>query len=291
MTMQIDVTAGGNGQGASGDEPIIAEGEGAELEHGDEGTTRQGESDPDLDEQGEHDEPKKKNQPKLPEDIQAQVDRRIGKEVAKRKQIEERATQAETELKELRERVDADDADIVFQAASEFNILPEVIGKGQAAGMLELRRAKQNVKALERALDGAEGDEITIQGKTYDRKTVKQSLYDYRDDVERLEPKFGGIERDAKKRMLDIMRLGQAAQRAGWKPGQKAAAEPEKVQKAKPDASRKPESEDDDVPPARVRQVAGNVRGQEKDSGGRLPGESLAAYFDRQEREKAKPRH
>jgi hypothetical protein len=280
---RIDVTAGEQGQEVSSDEPIIAEGE--------DGVTEQSEGAEGAEGAEEnHDEPGEDDQHKLPEKIQKQVDKRIGKEVAKRKVLEERATQAETELKALRERVDADDADTVLQAASEFNVLPEVIGKGQAQGMLDLRRAKQNVKALGRALEETDGDEIILQGKTYDRKSVKKALFDYRDEVERLEPKFGHLEHEAKKAMLEIVRLGQAAKRAGWKPGQKAAAETPTAVKPKPEAARKPE-EDDDKPPARVRKAEGSERSREQDSGGRREGESLADYFDRIDKDKAKQRH
>lgn len=286
---RIDVTAGEQGQEVSSDEPIIAEGEdGVNLDsEGTEGTKGTKDTDEEID---DHDEPGEDDQHKLPEKIQKQVDKRIGKEVAKRKVMEERATQAETELKALRERVDADDADTVLQAAREFNVLPEVIGKGQAQGMLDLRRAKQNVKALGRALEETDGDEITLQGETYDRKSVKKALFDYWDEVERLEPKFGHLEHEAKKAMLEIVRLGQAAKRAGWKPGQKAAAETPTAVKPKPEAARKPVA-DDDEPPARVRKAEGSERNRGQDSGGRREGESLADYFDRIDKDKAKQRH
>jgi hypothetical protein len=210
MAKLIDATAGEQGQESDGDI----------IDAGGEGGNEQGAEVEEKAEETEepHDEPEE-GQHRLTEKQQAAVDKRIGKEVAKRKSLEERATQAETELKTLRERADAEDADIVLNAASEFGVLPEVIGKGQAEGMLNLRKAKQNEKILRRALDRAEGDEVTIAGETYTRKQVKESLYGYEEQVERLEPKYGGVEREAKKRMLEIVRLGQAAVRAGWKPG------------------------------------------------------------------------
>jgi len=286
MEKMIDVTAGGEqGQVADGDV----------MNAGGEGVT---EKDTEVEEVAEetedaHDEPEESH--KLTEKQQAAVDKRIGKEVAKRKALEERATQAETELKSLRERADAEDADVVLNAANEFGVLPEVIGKGQAEGMLNLRRAKENQKFLRRALDRADGDEITIQGETYTRKQVKDSLYGYEEQVERLEPKFGGVEREAKKRMLEIVRLGQAAAKAGWKPGaprQGAALPGEAVPKqpAKPPAGAG-HSQDDDEPPARVRTGEKAGKGREQDSGGLREGESLSQYYDRLEREKAKQRH
>jgi hypothetical protein len=290
MANKIDVTAGGE-QGQEADGIVMgAGGEGAELETE---TNEEGKPvDADVEEEGEHDEPEEDGQHKLTEKQQAKVDKRIGKEVAKRKASEERATQAETELKTLRERADAEDADIVLNAASEFNILPEVIGKGQAEGMLNLKRAKDNQKFLRRALDRADGDEITIQGKTYTRAEVKESLWGYEEQVEKLEPKYGGVEREAKKRMLEIVRLGQAAARAGWKPGQKATPrQGEETQKptVKPPARAGQSQDEGDEPPARVRREEKVKGGQ--DTGGKREGESMAQYFDRLEREKAKAKH
>jgi hypothetical protein len=293
MANKIDVTAGGEqGQEADGD-VMGAGGEGGENQESEVRSQKSEDNDDGTEELEEgHDEPEEDGQHKLTEKQQAKVDKRIGKEVAKRKALEERATQAETELKTLRERADAEDADIVLNAASEFNILPEVIGKGQAEGMLNLKRAKDNQKFLRRALDRADGDEITIQGKTYTRAEVKESLWGYEEQVEKLEPKYGGVEREAKKRMLEIVRLGQAAARAGWKPGQKETTRQgeEVPQKPVKPPARAGQSQDEgDEPPARVRREEKVKGGQ--DTGGKREGESMAQYFDRLEREKAKAQH
>jgi len=270
MEKMIDVTAGEDGQGNDGADDIQAGGE--------DGKAKVTEvADDDHDDAGDE-----KDQHKLPEKVQAMVDKRIGKIVGKQKAAEERATLAETELKELRGRVDADDAEIALTAARDLGVLPEVIGKGQAEGMINLRKAKTNVKYLERALEDAEGDEITIGGNTYTKKQVKESLRGYRDDVENLEPKYGGLEHEAKKKMLAIMRLGQQAERAGWKPGQK----PSEAVKPGTDVKPKPKTIADDEPPARVR------RREESDvSREGTPGESLESFFERQEKDKAKARH
>lgn len=275
MEKRIDVTAGADGQGNDGADNIQAGGEDAGEETGTEGA----EGAEELVDDEQHDDAKGE---KLPEKIQKMLDKRIGKEVGKRKTAEERATLAETELKELRGRVDADDAEIALTAARDLGVLPEVIGKGQAEGMINLRKAKTNVKYLERALEDAEGDEITIGGNVYTKKQVKESLRGYRDDVENLEPKYGGLEHEAKKKMLAIMRLGQQAERAGWKPGQK----PAEAVKPSTDVKPAPKKIADDEQPARVR------RRDEADVGrDEKPGESLESFFDRQEKDKAKARH
>ena len=268
MVKLIDVTADVDGQEVDGVENAGGEDVVAEVADADE----------------THDEPEEEvdKSEKWTDKQQAVFNKRIGKIVGKQKAAEERATLAETELKELRGRVDADDAEIALTAARDLGVLPEVIGKGQAEGMINLRKAKTNVKYLERALEDAEGDEITIGGNAYTKKQVKESLRGYRDDVENLEPKYGGLEHEAKKKMLAIMRLGQQAERAGWKPGQKPA------EAVKPSADVKPAPKKiaDDEPPARVR------RRDETDVGrDSKPGESLESYFDRQEKEKAKARH
>ena len=274
MKNLIDVTAGVDGQEVD---------EGATVSPGGEDGKDQVVEvvDEDLDPDGSHDEPEKDHQ-KLPEKVQKMVDKRIGKEVGKRKTAEERATLAETELKELRGRVDADDAEIALSAARDLGVLPEVIGKGQAEGMMNLRKAKANAKYLERALEDADGDEIEINGKTYTKKQVRESLRGYRDDVENLEPKYGGLEHEAKKKMLAIMRLGQQAEKAGWKPGQKPAEAVKPSDEVKP----KPKTIADDEPPARVRRLAEKDVSREADQG-----ESLEEMFNRMEKEKAKTRH
>lgn len=184
-------------------------------------------------------------EPKLSEKQQAAFDKRVGKEVGKRKSAEERAERAEVELKELRARADADDAEAVIAAAQEAGVMPELLGPGEAKGMADLSHARTNIRMLGDALEDQEGDEIVLGGKRYARADVKASLREWKDRISPLERRFGGAEQKAREKGLAIWKLGLAASRAGWKPGEKpkAVEEVEVDVEAEPKPKLKPKAE------------------------------------------------
>ena len=158
----------------------------------------------------------------LNEKQQAAFNKFRDKEVAKRKSAEDRATAAEDEAKSLRERVNSEDGECVLAAAQACGVMPEMLGAADAKGLTDLARVKGNVRALENALEDADGDEVIIDGATYTKAQVKASLRGWRDKSDALEKRFGGVEAKARERALEVWKLGVAAKKAGWKPGQKA---------------------------------------------------------------------
>lgn len=270
----------------SRDEDVTLMGDGGEdagSEDGDQ-SSEDGDGSEDGDQSDDqHDDAKKE---KLPAHVQEMINKRIGKEVGKRKTAEERATALESELKSLRERADAEDADIVLDAAREFGIVADVLPKGSAKGMEQLRQAARAVETLQDALEDANGDEVEIEGKTYAKADVRAKLKEWRATEKKLNSMYGGVEAQAKKEMMDLFRLGQQAKKAGWKPGQKQ--EPTKP-KDTPQKKKAPEAEepegDEDAPPSRVR---GGGDGRRESEVSRKQPSSLRDFFAMQDKPKRK---
>lgn len=258
---------------------------GGEHEEGLENAETEGTEETEVTEEQDENHDEAKNE-KLPDKVQKMVDKRIGKLVGRAKTAEERAERAETEAKSLRERVDAEDADIVLTAAKQFGVVAELLPKGAAEGMAKLSQAREAVEQLENILDLEDGNEVTVDGKSYERKEVKKALIAHRTMVKSLEPKFGKFEQQAKDAMLEIFRLGQQAKKAGWKPGQKQETTvPKKVDPAKAKA-KETDDPDDEAPPSRVRgREADGGRGAEQPRDRPF---SLGGFFAEQEEAKAK---
>ncbi len=202
----------GEAEGAETDALIESGAEDAEEEGGgDEGPEEEGEK-------PEQDKAQAKKGPWTPE-MQKAFEKRIGKFTAERKSLEERAAEAEEELKALRERTDAEDAEAVLPAAREAGVMPEMLGTAEAKGLADLSHARRNARALSEALEDQDGDEVTVQGETYARREVKQSLRVWKEKQEALERRFGRVEERAREKCLEVWKLGLAAKKAGWKPG------------------------------------------------------------------------
>ena len=257
-------------------------GEDAEL---DTETDADGKPDADADDPGEHDDAKKE---KIPEHAQKMIDKKIGKLVGRAKTAEERAERAESELKGLRERVDAEDAEIVLDVARNLGVLAETLPKGAAKGMEQLRFAQNAVETLQEKLEDATGDEVEIDGKNYSKADVRAKLKEYRSMEKRLSSMYGGIEAQARKDMMEIIRLGQQAKKANWKPGSKVEAvkpkeEPPKKQRTE-DGGRRSDV-DDDEPASRVRGAEEGRRGADDSRGDDEPF-SLERFYEEQEKAK-----
>lgn len=235
--------------------------------------------DADADDPGEHDDAKKE---KIPEHAQKMIDKKIGKLVGRAKTAEERAERAESELKGLRERVDAEDAEIVLDVARNLGVLADTLPKGAAKGMEQLRFAQNAVETLQEKLEDATGDEVEIDGKNYSKADVRAKLKEYRSMEKRLSSTYGGVEAQARKETLDLIRLGQQAKKAGWKPGSKDAVKPKDEPKGKPLPG---QSTPDDEPASRVRGADEGRRGADDSRGDDEPF-SLERFYEEQEKAK-----
>lgn len=256
-------------------------GEDAELETeaGEEGEP----SDANAEEEGEHDDAKKE---KVPEHAQKMFEKRIGKLTARAKTAEERADRAESELKGLRERVDAEDAEIVLDVARNLGVLADALPKGAAKGVEQLRFATSAVERLQEALEDATGDEVEIEGKPYSKADVRAKLKEWRATEKRLSSMYGGVEAQARKEMMEIIRLGQQAKKANWKPGSKEAAKPEEKPQKKTVAPRQGEEDPDEEPASRVR---GSDKGGREASDSREDGPlDLVAFYEQKDKATAK---
>ena len=200
--------------GMSGDDADAGLGaEAAEL--GDEGAAAEEGAEAD---EGEEPGGKPKSEKWTPE-MQAAFDKRIGKEIGRRKELEDKFKAADDELKGLRERADAEDGEAVLRAAAEAGVMPELLGAAESKGIADLSDARRSAKVLAEALEDQEGDEVTVQGESYPRADVKKSLRHWSERREALEKRFGPAESKARERGLEVWRLGIAARKAGWKPG------------------------------------------------------------------------
>lgn len=155
------------------------------------------------------------------------LNKRIGKEVGKRKEAEEKAARALAESDLLKKRFDGENGKIVLGVAKKLGVLPELLSKEDAAGLSQLEEANDNVSALERMLDDDEAKEFTIGNKQYSRKEVRGILRDWKSTQSELSEKFGDVSRTAAKSMQEIIALGMKAKAAGWTGEKKPAKEPD----------------------------------------------------------------
>lgn len=180
----------------------------------------------DGDEDGADEDDEAGKRTRLTPEQQKAFDRRIGKEVRRRKEAEEKLRAREDELNALRERTDGEDSEVVIEAARTAGVMPDVIGKTTARGLQELSRARFWAEKLSDALDDSDGeDSVSIDGQEFDRKEVRAKARAWKREAARLEHRYGDVERKAKSQAMEIWRLGLAAKKAGWKPGQKPNVE------------------------------------------------------------------
>jgi hypothetical protein len=243
-----------------------------------------GDADPDADDAGEHDDAKKE---KIPEHAQKMFEKRIGKLTARAKTAEERAERAETENKSLRERVEAEDAEVVLDVARNLGVLADTLPKGAAKGMEQLRFAQNAVERLQEAIEDATGDEVDIDGKQYSKSDVRAKLKEWRTTEKRLSSMYGGVEAQARKEMMEIIRLGREAKKANWKPGSKEQPKPKEEPPKKPGTPRQSEADPDEEPASRVR---GSDKGRREATDSRDDGEPFSLEKFYEEQEKAKPK-
>lgn len=163
------------------------------------------------------------------------IDRRIAKLTAARKDAESRAKSAEDELAALKGSA-MSDAD-ARRMAEEAGLLPELVTAAEAKSISEWRRARANEKFLSEWLEDHDGeDELESDGKSYSRQEVRRMRREWRERLEELGDAPEKAQKRAAEEFRALLKLGREARKAGWKPG---AATPQTPAKAP--APKKPE--------------------------------------------------
>lgn len=169
------------------------------------------------------------------------IDKRIAKLTAARKDAESRAKSAEEELATLRGSA-MSDAD-ARRMAEEAGLLPELVTAAEAKSISEWRKAKANEKYLSEWLeDHDDGDELEAGGKSYSRQEVRRMRREWRDRLEELGDAPEKAQKRAAEEFRALIKLGREARKAGWKPQSRGAgaSSPAKPAPKKPEGATQP---------------------------------------------------
>ena len=173
------------------DQDGATEAEGSESEQGDEGQDEDQEAD------GEGDK-------KLFNEKQQEVfDKRVGKEVQKRKAAEERATAAEKKAAELEAKIDPS----VTKAATVANIPADYLSKAEAKTVTEFVEWKNVQKFCRMWPDGYEAKNDSEQ--TYTRDQIADWLYKATDRLEEVGPEARALIRTKSQQAAADAALGR----------------------------------------------------------------------------------
>jgi hypothetical protein len=201
--------------GVVGDEGAAAGAEGAgdeEISSDGEGEAVPGSDDAEI---AEH---------KLPAEAQEAVNKRIGALTAKRKAAEQERDALKAERDELAQRAERLGDAATVRAAEAAGVLPELLGKGEAEKIRTHAEAKRSAEYFSEWLEDNADPEATLEmeGKSYTRQQVREFRRHYQRKLEELDD-VPALTQKLRKDSADILRLGMAARKAGWKPGQAAA--------------------------------------------------------------------
>lgn len=201
-------------------------------------------------EEPEQDEADEEGFVKVKQDV---LNKRIGKEVGKRKEAEEKAQRAQAEADVLKKRFDGDNSRMMLDIAKKHGVLPELLSKEDAAGLSQLEDANANVDVLDSLLDDEKAEEFTIDGKQFSRKEVRGMLRDWRTKRQQLSDRYGDVSRTAAKTMQEVIALGMKAKAAGWTGEKKPPAqEPDDDKREKKSVTLKTTRQPGDEPPPRA---------------------------------------
>lgn len=167
------------------------------------------------------------------------IDRRIAKLTAARKDAESRAKSAEDELAALKGSA-MSDAD-ARRMAEEAGILPELVTAAEAKSISEWRKARANEKFLSEWLEDHDGeDELESGGKSYSRQEVRRMRREWRERLEELGDAPEKAQKRAAEEFRALLKLGREARKAGWKPGAATPKAPAKPAARKPEGATQP---------------------------------------------------
>jgi hypothetical protein len=162
---------------------------------------------------------------KLTEKQQLAWDKRIAKLTAKRTAIETERDALKAERDELRARSEKLSDAVVLKAAQDTGVLPELMDKPDAARIAEYGSAKASVAWFGDWLEDNVDPEATLDvgGRSYSRTEVRDIKRAWQAKLEGLEDVPGKLAQ-LKQQTREVLELGLAARKAGWKPGQNASA-------------------------------------------------------------------
>ncbi len=165
----------------------------------------------------------------------SRAQQRIKALTAKRKEAEEKLAESQKELSELKERFGDAAPDLFIKAAEKTGVLPSLVSKADAKGLTDLADAEAQVRAFRSLLrNNPDSTEFTLGEKEVSRGAVQARLDEWLEKAEDLKEKFGSARKTLQDRAKRVFELGLQAEKAGWKPGQKAAKTDED-----PDAGKK----------------------------------------------------
>lgn len=178
--------------------------------------TLDGDPDPDAAEDGEgpvddEGEADGEDEGALPQGVR----KRLAKVTAKRREAEARAKELEDEVARLRDR--AESPGLYRALAERHGILPDLIGAREAKGLRELDEAERGAEALRGLLEELEDrgeSETELDGRTVTRAQLRKSLREQERRAGELREGFGDVARRLRRRTLELVRLGLAAEKA-----------------------------------------------------------------------------
>ena len=160
--------------------------------------------------------------------------------------LTKRANAAEADVKRLTKeletakRLGGDDGKAFLAAAEQSGILPGLMSKDEAKAFGDLAQLPGIIKGYKKWLnDHEKGDELDMGGKTMSYGDVRNRLDEIQEEFEDLKDKYGERQKELRAKVKEIFQLGEAAMKAGWKPGQKAPAKNVKP-KTRPGSAEKP---------------------------------------------------
>jgi len=158
---------------------------------------------------------------------QAAVNKRIAALTAKRKAAEQERDGLKAERDELKQRVERLGDETLMRVANTTGLLPELVEKGDAARIDQYEKASRSVEVFGEWLeDNTDVDaELTLNGQTYSRAQVREFKRQHQRRMQELADVPGLVNR-VKRETADLIKLGLAAKKANWRPGQKAAGKP-----------------------------------------------------------------
>ena len=186
------------------DEEESEEDEDEESEDGDEDGDDE-DADEDEDDDGDDEDDGQKG-------VGERAKRRIGKLTGEVKDLKR-------ELEEAR-KLTGDDGRAILAAAETAGILPQLMSADEAKGIKELDSKTSARKYLKKLLR-SDDDEFEIGGETRSRRWVQGELDDLDEEIGELRERYGAKRRELAEKSKRIFELGMAAQKAGWKPGEK----------------------------------------------------------------------
>ena len=195
------------------DEDETDEDETEEEADGDEEDEDGDEDDEDDDESDDEDEEDDEEDDDGEKGMGDRAKKRIGKLTGEVKDLKR-------ELEEAR-KLSGDDGRAILAAAETAGILPQLMSADEAKGIRELDSKTGARKYLKKLLR-SDDDEFEIGGETRSRRWVQGELDDLEEEIDKLNEQYGAKRRELAEKSRRIFELGMAAQKAGWKPGEKS---------------------------------------------------------------------